>query len=398
MTVLAAADAGRRGRWPATATRLAVPPVLAWLAANALYWAAADGAGYDFFLVRTHARWDSGNYLKIAGHGYSLAHCVPKVGNPFTAADWCGTVGWFPLYPLAMRLIGTLSLGAPRAGLLLAELFALGSLGLVWWLLGASLRPATLACLALAAVFPGSIYEHALFPVSLAVAAGLAFLGLAARRRWTAAGLAGAAAAAAYQPGVLLAAVVPLWLPLVRRRFGLDLLPALGRAVQTSSLIVVGLLAVMGLQQAETGRWDGFLLVEAKYGTGLHDPVDTWEKNAVRQAPPAGADPARLLAGQVGPRDQFRLVTVVALVAVGVILTAGERTPLDLAVLVYVALFWLAPLVAGGHLAQYRVHALLTPAVLALRRLPAVVTGVLAVLAAVVAWRMAGLFYQYVLI
>jgi hypothetical protein len=44
------------------------------------------------------------------------------------------------------------------------------------------------------------------------------------------------------------------------------------------------------------------------------------------------------------------------------------------------------------------VHALLTPAVLALRRLPAVVTGVLAVLAAVVAWRMAGLFYQYVLI
>ena len=56
------------------------------------------------------------------------------------------------------------------------------------------------------------------------------------------------------------------------------------------------------------------------------------------------------------------------------------------------------PLVAGGHLAQYRVHALLTPAVLALRRLPAVVTGVLAVLAAVVAWRMASLFYQYVLI
>jgi hypothetical protein len=66
---------------------------------------------------------------------------------------------------------------------------------------GASPRPANLACLALAAVFPGSVYEHALFPVSLAVAAGMAFLGLAARRRWTAAGLAGAAAAAAYQPG-----------------------------------------------------------------------------------------------------------------------------------------------------------------------------------------------------
>jgi len=68
-------------------------------------------------------------------------------------------------------------------------------------------------------------------------------------------------------------------------------------------------------------------------------------------------------------------------------------------VLVYTVLFWLAPLVAGGHLAQYRVHALLTPSVLLLlRRLPAAVPAVLALLAAVVAWRMAGLFYHYVLI
>jgi hypothetical protein len=64
VTVLAATDADRRGRWSATATRLAAPPVLAWLAANALYWTAADRAGYDYFLVRTHARWDSGNYLR----------------------------------------------------------------------------------------------------------------------------------------------------------------------------------------------------------------------------------------------------------------------------------------------------------------------------------------------
>ena len=66
--------------------------------------------------------------------------------------------------------------------------------------------------------------------------------------------------------------------------------------------------------------------------------------------------------------------------------------------LVYTVLFWLVPLVAGGHLAQYRVHALLTPSVLLLRRLPAAVPAVLALLAAVVAWRMAGLFYHYVLI
>jgi hypothetical protein len=171
----------------------------------------------------------------------------------------------------------------------------------------------------------------------------------------------------------------------------------LGRAVQAGVLVIVGLLAVMGLQQAETGRWDGFLLVEAKYGTGLHDPAATFAKDAVRQARPPGAS-GRSLAGQIAPRDQFRLVTVIAVLGLAATLAAGERTPLDLAVLVYTVLFWLAPLVAGGHLAQYRVHALLTPSVLLLRRLPAAVPAVLALLAAVVAWRMAGLFYHYVLI
>jgi hypothetical protein len=75
-----------------------VPPLLAWLLANACYWAAADRGGFDYLLVRTHARWDSGNYLNIARRGYTLAHCTPRVGSPFTPAAWCGTAGWFPLY------------------------------------------------------------------------------------------------------------------------------------------------------------------------------------------------------------------------------------------------------------------------------------------------------------
>jgi len=192
----------RRPRWARAATSL-IPPVMAWLAANVLYWA-ADRGGYDYLLVRTHARWDSGNYLNIARRGYALTHCAPTATSPFTTADWCGTAGWFPLYPLGMRLVGALGFGQPRAGLLLAELFALGSLGLLWWLLGSIPRPANLACLALAAVFPGSMYEHALFPISLALAASLLYLALLAVGRWTAAGIAGAAAAAAYQPGILL--------------------------------------------------------------------------------------------------------------------------------------------------------------------------------------------------
>jgi hypothetical protein len=110
VTAPAIASVGQRSRWPRAATLL-VPPVLAWLGANALFWAAADRQGFDYLLVRTHARWDSGNYLNIARHGYTLAHCVPRPISPFTSVEWCGTVGWFPLYPLGMRLLAGFLLG-----------------------------------------------------------------------------------------------------------------------------------------------------------------------------------------------------------------------------------------------------------------------------------------------
>jgi hypothetical protein len=125
--------------------------------------------------------------------------------------------------------------------------------------LEASPCPANLACLALAAVFPGSVYEHTLFPVSLAVASSPDVPGPGGPRA------------------------------LDRRRAR--------RGRPDRRLVIVGLLAVMGRQQAETGRWDGFLLVEAKYGTGLHDPAATFAKNAVRPPGTSGGS----LAGQLAP-------------------------------------------------------------------------------------------------
>jgi hypothetical protein len=85
-------------------------------------------------------------------------------------------------------------------------------------------------------------------------------------------------------------------------------------------------------------------------------------------------------------------------VAVAATVAARERTGLDLTFLVYTAIFWAAPLVAGGHLAQYRAQLMLLPSVVLLRRLPAAVPALLAVAAAAVAWKMAGLFYHYILI
>jgi hypothetical protein len=385
----------RRARWAA----LLVPPAVAYLAGNAFYWLVAHQVGLSYFLARTHARWDSGNYLRMAQDGYTLYHCRPTPRLPFNPADWCGTVGWFPLYSMGMRGLHGLGLTYGQAGLLLAELFGFGLLVVVWWLLGARPTVTTLSCLALAALFPGSIYYHALFPVSLAVFTTLLCLGLLARGRWLLAGIAGGLSAASYQSGVLLAVVVVLWMLVTQRHLGV--VAWLGRAAATSGLICLGLLFVMGLQQLEVGRWNGFLLVEEKYGTGFNNPVDTIKKNVVPQPdPPHGPnyDPDRHLPKQWAPRHQFILVSAIVLLGVVATVVRGQITPMDWAILLYTLAFWISPVVVGGHLAQYRTHALLVPCVVLVRHLPRVVVPVLVVLAAGVGWEIAVLFYRGILI
>src|SRR5215211_5430283 len=173
LQVNAVADLARR---PTQAGRgvLLLPPVLAFLAGNLFYGlaAAALAPGASYLQPVLHARWDSWNYANIARVGYLLQPCNPAT-SPFSAADWCGTAGWFPLYPLGMRGLHLLGLSWPAAGWLLSELCTFGSLLLIWMLLGARLTAANLWCLALAVVFPGSIYYHAVFPISLVTFATL---------------------------------------------------------------------------------------------------------------------------------------------------------------------------------------------------------------------------------
>lgn len=392
-------DGGEPTSRRARLAALLLPPTVVYLAGNAFYWLVAHQVGLSYFLARTHARWDSGNYLKIAQEGYTLSHCRPTPRLPFDPSDWCGTAGWFPLYPLGMRWLHGLGLTYGQAGLLLAELFGFGLLVVLWWLLGARPTVRTLSCLALAAVFPGSIYYHATFPVSLAVFTTLLCLALLVRGRWLLAGIAGGVSAASYQSGVLLAVVVVLWMLVTQRHLGL--VAWFGRAVATGGLVCLGLFFVMGLQQLEVGRWDAFRLVEEKYGTGIHNPIVAIKQNLTPQPdPPHGPnyDPDKHLPKQWAPRHQFILVS--AIVMLGVLATVVRRriTPTDWAILLYTLAFWISPLMVGGKLAQYRTHALLLPCVVLLRHLPGVVVPVLVLLAGGVAWEIAVLFYRHILI
>jgi len=392
-------DAGdvEPARKTTTTRRLArwlLPPLLAFLLAHgvlllALY--AADGGVSRYVSPSLRVVWDAGQYLGIAKDGYTLAHCDPH-RTPFEATDWCGRAGWFPLYPAIMHDVHAVTGWDWEAlGWGLSEVFAFGVLVLVWWLLGATVTVANLACLALAAVFPGSVYDHAVFPVSLCTLASLGCLGLLARGRWVTAGLAGAVAAASYPLGVLLAPAVGLWLLVAGRgRPWARLL----RGAAAGGLVVLGLVLVGVVMQRSVGHWDAYVKVQSSYGNGIHNPVATFWHNLLTPRL-WHLSPARVIPRfHLWNAPKVELVFLVVLVALALWATLRRRPVVraDIAFALFMVTTWIVPLVIGGRVSQYRQYALILPAVVLLRDLPRVVLLGLVAVAAACTCAMAVLF------
>ena len=154
--------------------------------------------------------WDIGHYQSIAERGYEVRPCDPAVDYPI--GDICGNVGWFPTWPLVVKI---LSFGQVPFGLkVLPFLFALLGFILFYNLLLrlAGSQAAVIGTIALAAT-PTAFYYLTGFPYSLIlvlVAAYLCFLyGPDARGRRYALPALALLISLSYPPAFL-AAVIPL--------------------------------------------------------------------------------------------------------------------------------------------------------------------------------------------
>ncbi len=145
-------------------------------------------------LLSPLARWDAVWYLRIADSGYG--------GGAERAA-------FFPLYPLLVRLVGTLGGGSPAALLVAAYAISLAAfvvaLTLLYRLacleLGRALARPTLLLLA---TFPAAVYFGAPYAESLFLALAVGAFYAARTRRWAWAGVCVMAAAATRSAGLLL--------------------------------------------------------------------------------------------------------------------------------------------------------------------------------------------------
>src|SRR5271157_748696 len=86
---------------------------------------------YNYFRPDTWSRWDSGIYISIASTGYTLFPCAGKYGYPMTATEFCGNAGWFPGYPILIKLLSLAFRNKLLMAVTLSKLFYIFSLLLV---------------------------------------------------------------------------------------------------------------------------------------------------------------------------------------------------------------------------------------------------------------------------
>ena len=335
------------------AVRRSGPPLAAFLLARIALYIAARDAGYPYFRYLSWHRFDSGFYVDSATKGYTFLRCVSPLHG------WCGRAGWFPGYSILIKALHALGPNPRVAALTISLGFCLATLVVVWiGLLDAQPTPRNLIALLFAAFVPGQIYDHSVFPLSVASFFLVLAFALLRRRRFALAGLAGAGACLCYPTAVLIAPITAVWLLLAEREHRLR------RAATTGGLMALGFAAVLLIDKLEVDVWTAYFKVQSHYHHTARDPFTAWGEKA-----------GRLLDhGVHGLPSVPDLEAAFAGVLVIVLLADAVRrhrtlTAIEVLALLFAIAVWLFPLSLGS-VDVYRSDALLIPAVLLVRRLP----------------------------
>jgi Mannosyltransferase (PIG-V) len=151
---------------------------------------------------RALASWDGGWYLRLAQHGYP--HSIPTSGGQTTQS----TLGFFPLFPLAMRELHALTgLTYLVSGEVIVTIFGATFALTLWWLMRHLFsEPIADRATALVCFFPGSFVFALIYSEPLSLTLTALCLYALIRRWWWLAGISAALASAARPNAIVLAA------------------------------------------------------------------------------------------------------------------------------------------------------------------------------------------------
>jgi hypothetical protein len=376
---------GRRG-W----RRALLPPLAAFVLANALFAVVAAYGGDNPLRAATWESFDSPIYAEIAQYGYLVRDCsAPEAAQ---GAKTCGNVGWFPVYPWLMHAGTWLGMSPDTAGIVASLALWLVLLVVLWnGLLLAGDGAALLPALALATFAPGAFYFHTVYPVALAACLLTIAVVCLRRRWWLGAGAAGFLATASYPASAPLAGVALLWLAFIEPAPGWW--ERLRRIALVSGLTGLGFVAVLAFQWVDVGQWDGYFGVQARFHHGIHLPFHNY-LDLIK--------PRFEGLGHVSVFLSLQALLTTAIVLAIVVSTwlrwrRGQTGSFDWLLVLWALTFWIVPL-GQNVVAYYRTDALIVPAIAAFTWVPARLGWLYALAGAAVASGMLLAFGQGVLV
>lgn len=253
--------------------RIAAPALLGYAAVRLLgvavlaWWASDRGVGLWDLLGR---RWDSIWYVGIAEHGYDAA--IPPAGP---SGNGLSNLAFFPLYPELIRVLsGVTRLDMVTVGIAVSWLFALAA---AWGIFAVGMklhdRRTGVLLAVLWGVLPHALAESMAYTEPVFTAFAAWSLCAVISRRWLSAGLLSLLAGLTRPTGIAvaaavsLAAVVALWGS--RRSPGTSgSEPAAPWRCLVGAVVAplgwLGYVAWVGLR---LHRWDGYFLVQQKWGS-----------------------------------------------------------------------------------------------------------------------------------
>lgn len=192
--------------------------------------------------------WDSGWYLEVARHGYPGS--VPEQAGQAVQSP----LGFFPLYPLAVRAGHAVGLSYEVAAIAVTSLAGVAASVLLWRLVchvsGARVADRAVA---LFCFFPGSLIFSLPYSEALMLALTIGALDAMMRERWILAGVLGALATAT-RPNAAAVIAACVWgsgMAVYRRREW--------RALAAPALAPLGLIGFFAFLAHHTGEADAYL-------------------------------------------------------------------------------------------------------------------------------------------
>lgn len=223
---------------------------------------------YSIFNPTDFVRWDSALYIDIAKKGYELIPCKDLFSSyPRDSTEWCGNAGWMPLFPWLIRLFMNFGMHEYTAAYFISKICTFIVYTCLFILLKNKKNSLKIPALILAAVFPSSVYYDAVFPISLMLALILSSYLLWLNNKLIPACIIAFFVPLAYSTGFVYIGVWALMTYLLHIRKS-------DRFKQTRSIFIAclaGYIFFLLLQQISIGAWNGFFLIQGKYGHGFHN-------------------------------------------------------------------------------------------------------------------------------